>query len=144
MIREFLRSPLKLKNITSSFKPKRFHPILKKVRPHNGVDYRANRNTPVMAVANGQVLRAGVYGGAGIAIEIEHRNQMMTQYFHLNKIAKGVRRGSRVKQGQVIGYVGKTGLAHELSSPFRHENQGAVTSTPKIRDTSPGYRSPAI
>ncbi len=111
LVRDFLRSPLKLQYVTSSFSRKRFHPVLKRYRAHNGVDYRANKNTPVMAVANGRVSTAGRLGGAGIAVEIKHRNKMLTQYFHLNKIASGVRPGARVKQGQVIGYVGKTGYA---------------------------------
>ena len=111
LVREVLRSPLKFQNVTSRFNRNRFHPVLKRRRPHNGIDYGAPRNTPVMAVASGRVVRAGRYGGAGIAVELKHRNKILTQYFHLNKIASGVRVGSRVKQGQVIGYVGKTGLA---------------------------------
>jgi len=111
LIRDVLRSPLKYQGITSSFRKGRFHPILKKYRNHNGVDYVANKNTPVRAVADGQVVTSGRHGGAGIAVEIKHRNQMLTQYFHLNKIAAGVRRGNRVRQGQIIGYVGKTGYA---------------------------------
>lgn len=111
LVREMMRSPLKLQRITSRFNRNRFHPVLKRRRAHNGVDYGAPRNTPVMAVASGRIVRAGRYGGAGIAVEIQHRNKILTQYFHLNKIAKGVRVGARVKQGDVVGYVGKTGYA---------------------------------
>jgi murein DD-endopeptidase MepM/ murein hydrolase activator NlpD len=111
LIRDFLRSPLKFQRITSSYQGRRFHPVLKTYRAHRGIDYGAPRNTPVMAVSSGKVAWAGRKGGAGIAVEIQHRNKMLTQYFHLNKIARGVRRGGNVKQGQVIGYVGKTGLA---------------------------------
>lgn len=111
LIRDVLRSPLRLTRVTSRFKHRRFHPVLKSTRPHNGVDYGAPRNTPVMAVADGKVVRAGRYGSAGIAVEIAHKGGMLTQYFHLNKISAGIRRGVRVKQGRVIGYVGKTGMA---------------------------------
>lgn len=111
LVREVLRSPLKFQRITSRFNRNRFHPVLKTRRPHRGVDYGAPRNTPVMAVASGRVVTSGRMGGAGIAVEIQHRNKILTQYFHLNKIADGVHKGARVKQGQVIGYVGKTGLA---------------------------------
>ncbi|MCB1042819.1 MAG: peptidoglycan DD-metalloendopeptidase family protein [Acidobacteria bacterium] len=117
LIRDVLRSPLKFQRITSKFTNRRFHPILKKNKPHRGVDYGAPVNTPVMAVAKGKVISAGRNGGAGIAVELQHRGQMVTQYFHLNKIAKGVKRGSAVKQGQVIGYVGQTGYA---TAPHLH------------------------
>ncbi len=117
LIRDVLRSPLKFQRITSKFTHRRFHPILKKNRPHRGVDYGAPTNTPVMAVAKGKVKSAGRNGGAGIAVEIRHRGEMVTQYFHLNKIAKGVRAGQKVRQGQVIGYVGQTGYA---TAPHLH------------------------
>ena len=111
LIRDVLRSPIKLQRITSRFQRNRFHPVLKKYRPHNGIDYGAAKNTPVMAVASGKVMRAGPYGGAGIAVEILHNKEILTQYFHLNRIAAGIRSGVRVSQGQTIGFVGKTGLA---------------------------------
>ncbi|MBO1321289.1 peptidoglycan DD-metalloendopeptidase family protein [Acanthopleuribacter pedis] len=124
LVREMMRSPLKLQRVTSRFNKNRFHPVLKRRRPHNGVDYGAPRNTPVMAVASGRVVRAGRYGGAGIAVEIKHRNKILTQYFHLNKIAKGVHVGSRVKQGEVIGYVGKTGYATGYHLHFGMKRNG--------------------
>ena len=133
LIRDFLRSPLKLQNISSAFQKRRFHPILKKYRPHNGVDYAAKRNTPVMAVADGKVVTAGRYGGAGIAVELKHRNQILTQYFHLNKIASGVRKGKSVKQGQVIGYVGKTGLATSYHLHFGMKIRGRYVDPQKQR-----------
>ena len=107
LVRDFLRSPLKLQPVvTSAFQRNRFHPILKKNRPHNGVDYGARKGTPVMAVADGKVVKSGRYGGAGLMVELQHRNQTITHYLHFSKIAKGIKRGVRVKQGQVVGYVG--------------------------------------
>ena len=124
LIRDVLRSPLKIQRVTSSFKRKRYHPVLKKYRPHNGVDYGAGRGTPVMAVAHGKVTRAGRWGGAGIAVVLAHKDKMSTQYFHLSKLGKGVRRGARVKQGQIIGYVGKTGLASGYHLHFGMKKRG--------------------
>ncbi len=124
LIRDVLRSPIKLQRVTSNFNPRRFHPILKKRLPHNGVDYGADKNTPVMSVANGSVEIAGWYGGAGRAVVVRHKGELQTQYFHLNKIAKGVRRGARVKQGQVIGYVGKTGMATSYHLHFGMKIRG--------------------
>jgi len=111
LIRDVLRSPLKVQIVTSRFQRSRFHPILKRNKPHNGVDYRASKGTPVMAVAHGRVIRAGRYGGAGRMVEIQHKDHMLTHYLHLSKIPRGIRVGTRVKQGQVIGYVGKSGYA---------------------------------
>ncbi len=137
LIRDVLRSPLKLRSVSSSFNPRRFHPILKRVKAHNGVDYRADRNTPVMAVASGKVVTAGRNGGAGIAVEIRHDKEMLTQYFHLNKIAAGVRRGVRVRQGQVIGYVGKTGLATSYHLHFGMKIRGKFVD-PQKQKFQPG------
>ena len=111
LVRDVLRSPLKLVRITSRFKGQRFHPVLKKRRAHNGVDYGAPKNTPVMAVSDGKVIHAGWYGQAGKAVVIAHKGKMITQYFHLNSIPKTIKKGTRVRQGRVIGFVGKTGLA---------------------------------
>ena len=111
LIRDVLRSPLKVQIVTSRFQRSRFHPILKRNKPHNGVDYRATKGTPVMAVASGKVIRSGRYGGAGRMVEIQHKDHMLTHYLHLSKIPSGIRVGTRVRQGQVIGYVGKSGYA---------------------------------
>lgn len=141
LIRDVLRSPLRLRSVSSSFNPRRFHPILKRVRAHNGVDYRADRNTPVMAVAAGRVVTAGRNGGAGIAVEIRHPKNMLTQYFHLNKIARGVRRGMRIRQGQVIGYVGKTGLATSYHLHFGMRIRGRFVD-PQKQKFQPGIPIP--
>ena len=107
----FLRYPLRFTRISSVFTHARFHPVLKKKRPHNGVDFAAPRGTPVRAVANGKVTRAGRIHGFGRIVRIDHPGPYGTEYAHLHKIAKGVRVGARVKRGQVIGTVGSTGLA---------------------------------
>jgi murein DD-endopeptidase MepM/ murein hydrolase activator NlpD len=137
LVRSVLRSPLKLVRVTSSFRGQRFHPILKKRRPHNGVDYGAPKNTPVMAVADGKVISAGRMGGAGIAVVLSHKGKMITQYFHLNAIAKSVRRGRRVHQGQVIGYVGKTGLATGYHLHFGMKIRGKYVN-PQRQKFQPG------
>ncbi|PIE91305.1 MAG: peptidase M23 [Acidobacteria bacterium] len=138
LIRDVLRSPLKFVRVTSSFRGQRFHPILKKRRPHNGVDYGAPKNTPVMAVADGVVKSAGWLGrGAGKGVTIKHKGQMLTQYFHLNKVRKGIKSGKRVRQGQVIGYVGKTGLATGYHLHFGMKIKGKYVN-PQKQKFQPG------
>ena len=105
----FLRSPLAFSRVTSSFNPKRFHPVLKTRRPHNGTDFGAPTGTPIRAVANGKVLVAGKNGGHGKFIKLDHQDPYQTSYSHLSKIM--VKRGERVKQGQIIGKVGTTGMS---------------------------------
>lgn len=109
--RAFLKAPLEFRRISSGFNLNRFHPILQRNRPHIGVDYAANTGTPVMATSDGIVTVRGVQGGYGNLVEIRHANGFVTRYAHLNGFAAGVRAGGRVSQGQVIGYVGMTGLA---------------------------------
>ena len=109
MKRAFLRSPLGFMRVTSKFNPKRFHPVLKKRRPHNGVDFGASTGTPVRAVADGVVTIAGWGGGHGNWVKIRHDGGIETSYSHLSKIS--VRKGQRISQGSNIGKVGSTGLA---------------------------------
>ena len=106
----FLRSPLKFEPvITSGFSGRRFHPVLHTYRAHQGVDYRAPTGAPVVAVASGTVVFAGVNGGSGRMVHLRHANGFESQYLHLSSIA--VRTGSRINQGDLIGRVGSTGLA---------------------------------
>ncbi|UCH46739.1 MAG: M23 family metallopeptidase [Betaproteobacteria bacterium] len=112
MRKAFLRSPLAFSRITSRYSNKRFHPVLRKWRAHRGIDYGAPTGTPVRATASGRVKFAGRKGGYGKLISLRHANGYGTRYAHLSRFAKGIRRGARVEQGQVIGYVGKTGLAN--------------------------------
>jgi murein DD-endopeptidase MepM/ murein hydrolase activator NlpD len=105
----FLRAPLNFAYISSNFNPKRMHPVLKRVRPHNGTDYYAPRGTPVYAAGDGTVSRSGYSASNGNHVFIKHANGIETKYLHFSK--RAVKNGQRVKQGQTIGYVGSTGLA---------------------------------
>ena len=109
--RAFLLRPLEYRRISSRFSPSRNHPILNIQRAHRGVDYAADRGTPVMATGSGVVTSAGTKGGLGTAVEIRHPSGFMTRYGHLSGIARGVSAGTPVSQGEVIGYVGMTGVA---------------------------------
>lgn len=113
----FLKSPIRYGRISSRFQKRRFHPILQIHRPHLGVDYAAPIGTPVRAVGDGVVVFAGWSGGGGKVIKLRHNSTYQTAYKHLNGYAPGVRSGSRVRQGQVIGYVGNTGLS---TAPHLH------------------------
>lgn len=106
-----LRSPLKFSRISSYFSKNRFHPILRTYRPHLGIDYAAPAGTPVSAAGNGVVLLSGYQGEYGRMVSIKHPSGFQTYYGHLSSIAGGVRQGEKVSQGDVIGYVGQTGLA---------------------------------
>jgi murein DD-endopeptidase MepM/ murein hydrolase activator NlpD len=109
--RAFLRAPLEFRRISSVFSRSRFHPLLRTSRPHYGIDYAAVSGTPVHAVGDGVVVRAGRAGGYGNLVEIRHSRGYTTRYGHLRAFASHLRRGMLVKQGDVIGYVGMTGLA---------------------------------
>jgi murein DD-endopeptidase MepM/ murein hydrolase activator NlpD len=115
--RAFLRTPVQFRRISSNFANARYHPVLGRVRRHEGTDYAANPGTPVMAAGDGVVLRAGWVGGYGNLVELRHLNGITTRYGHLRGFARKLRRGVRVEQGQVVGYVGATGLA---SGPHLH------------------------
>jgi murein DD-endopeptidase MepM/ murein hydrolase activator NlpD len=124
MKKAFLAAPLKFSRISAGFSSHRFHPILKRTRPHYGIDYAAPRGTPVRAIGNGRVILAGWAGGAGKAIKIQHDREISTVYCHLSKFAGGIRSGATVSQGQVIGYVGSTGLATGPHLDFRFLRNG--------------------
>jgi len=109
--KSFLRSPLAFSRISSGFTPRRFHPIQKRWKAHNGVDYAAPTGTPIMATASGTVKFSGWQNGYGNFVEIQHHSGYSTAYAHLSRFAKGVRVGQKVEQGDVIGYVGATGWA---------------------------------
>lgn len=109
--KSFLKSPLKYSRISSGYTSARFHPIYERFLPHRAIDYAAPKGTPVRAVANGKVVCAGRKGKAGIAVEIKHPNGFYTKYYHLSRVAGGIKKGVRVSQGQVICYVGSTGVS---------------------------------
>jgi len=115
----FLKAPLKFSRISSGFSYARKHPILKIVRPHLGVDYAAPSGTPVHALGDGVVLKAYYTRGGGNYVKIKHNSVYSTGYMHLKGFAKGIHAGVRVQQGQVIGYVGMTGLATGPHLDFR-------------------------
>ena len=107
----FLRAPLEFSYISSHFNPNRMHPVLHTIRAHNGVDYAAPRGSPVRATGSGNVEFVGVRNGCGKEIVLKHTNDYSTRYCHLNKFDGKVKKGRKIQQGQVIGYVGSTGLA---------------------------------
>ena len=111
MRKVFIRTPVDFARISSRFSAGRKHPILNKIRAHKGVDYAAPRGTPIKATGDGKVFLAGRNGGYGNTVIIQHGNTYRTLYGHMQGFAKGVRTGSSVKQGQVIGYIGTTGLS---------------------------------
>lgn len=144
--RGFLRSPLKFTRISSRFTRRRYHPILKRFRPHLGVDYAAPKGTPVRAVADGTIKRAGWKGASGKMVGIRHDRGYTTGYFHLSGFAKGMRPGKRVAQGQVIGYVGSTGLSTGPHLDFRIKRFGEAidplsAKIPAGKPVSSGLRS---
>jgi murein DD-endopeptidase MepM/ murein hydrolase activator NlpD len=118
--RAFLKAPLRFKRISSGFSRSRMHPILKIRRPHLGVDYAADYGTPVQTIGDGTVIEKGWNkGGGGNYIKIKHNGAYTTLYMHLAGFAKGIKTGARVHQGDVIGYVGSTGLATGPHLDFR-------------------------
>jgi murein DD-endopeptidase MepM/ murein hydrolase activator NlpD len=117
--KQLLKAPLKFTRISSKFSNSRLHPVLKKYRPHHGVDYAAPVGTPVRAVADGTVTYKGYDKAAGNMLKIKHPGNLQSGYLHLRGFAKGVRVGARVTQGQVIGYVGSTGRSTGPHLDFR-------------------------
>jgi murein DD-endopeptidase MepM/ murein hydrolase activator NlpD len=107
----FLRYPLKFTRISSMFTKSRFHPVLQRNRPHNGVDFAAPIGTPVRSVAPGVITKAGWLNGGGNTVRIKHSDRWTTEYMHLSSISKGIKPGASVSRGQVIGAVGMTGLS---------------------------------
>ena len=120
----FLKSPLRYSRVTSGFSSRRFHPVLKSYRPHYGVDYGAPVGTPVRVTGGGVVQFAGWDGGGGKTVKVRHPNGYLTAYLHLSRFADGVRSGKRVGQGEVIGYVGSTGLSTGAHLDYRMQKGG--------------------
>ncbi len=120
----FLKAPLKFYRITSGYSRSRLHPILGKHRPHLGTDYAAPAGTPIMAVGDGVVTERSYTSGNGNYVRIRHNSVYETQYLHMSRFAEGIRPGRRVEQGEVIGYVGSTGLATGPHVCFRFWKNG--------------------
>jgi len=134
----FLRAPLHYRRISSFFTNRRFHPVLKYYRPHQGIDYAAPSGTPVSAVADGTVIFSGWKGGNGNFIVLRHASGYESTYGHLSRYARGVRRGKRVGQGDVIAYVGSTGLSSGPHLDFRVKLNGKPLNFLKIKHRSSG------
>jgi len=136
MSRQFLKSPINFGYVSSGFSYSRVNPVTKQVTPHRAIDYAAPSGTPVIATADGNVTVAGSKGGLGITVELEH-GQYMSQYAHLSKIASKVERGGSVSQGEVIGYVGSTGISTGPHLQYAlHENGTPVN--PLTAELPPG------
>ncbi len=126
--KKFLKAPLKYRRISSRFSYHRFHPIFRVYRPHLGIDYAAAIGTPVQAVGDGIVILRQRKGGAGRFVKIRHNSVYTSGYMHLSKYGNGIRVGARVKQGQVIGYVGQSGHATGPHLDFRFYKNGRAVN----------------
>ena len=119
----FLRTPMKISRITSGFSKDRLHPTLQESREHKGVDYAAPRGTPVLATADGRVSFLGHKDGYGKTVVLKHGGEYGTLYAHLSSYKSKLKPGSNVKQGQIVGFVGKTGVAYRPSFALRISGQ---------------------
>lgn len=139
MRKAFLRAPVDFRRISSTFTKARWHPVLGKKRPHKGVDYAAATGTPIKAAGDGRVIYRGNKGGYGRTVILQHGHQYTTLYGHMSAYNKSVTNGTRVKQGQTIGYVGKSGLATgpHLHYEFRVNGEHRNPLTVKIPAASP-------
>lgn len=139
MRKPFLRTPVDFARISSGFNLNRKHPILNKIRAHKGVDYAASTGTPIKVAGDGKIVHAGNKGGYGRTIIVQHGTKYSTLYAHMHKYARNMRVGTRVKQGQIIGYVGKSGLATgpHLHYEFRVSGVHRNPLTVKLPDAQP-------
>ena len=135
--KQFLKAPLKFTRVTSGFTKKRFHPVLKYFRPHYGIDYGAPIGTPVMSTADGVVVEARYKPGEGNFIRVRHSSRYDTCYLHLSKFRKGLKKGTRVTQGDVIGYVGMTGLASGPHLDYRVSENGKWLNPLQLKSITP-------
>ncbi len=144
MNKGFLKAPVKYARISSGYNLRRFHPILKRVRPHFGTDYAAPAGTPILAVGDGVVVEAAYGKGNGNYVKIKHDGTYTTQYLHMKGFAKGIRRGVHVQQGQTIGYVGSTGLATGPHVCFRFWKNGQQVNHLKLTMPPPKPLDPEV
>jgi len=133
MRKEFLRNPIDFARISSRFNLKRKHPVLNKFRAHRGTDYAARTGTPIKSTGDGKVIFAGRKGGFGNCVIVQHGSRYQTLYAHLSKFNRSARKGRRVKQGQVIGYVGSTGLATGPHLHFEFRVDGVHRDSLRIK-----------
>lgn len=132
MRKAFLKAPLKFSRISSGFSYARRHPVTRKVQPHTGVDYAAPKGTPVMTIGDGVVTSVKYEGAGGNTVRIRHNSVYSTAYLHLSKYAKGLKAGQRVRQGDVIGYVGSTGRSTGPHLDFRVWKNGTPINPLKM------------
>ena len=131
----FLKAPLSYTRISSGYTKRRFHPVLNKWKPHLAIDYAAPTGTPVKAIADGTVIRKSYDRNNGNMIRLRHPNSYESTYIHLSKFRRGIKKGKRVKQGDVIGYVGSTGLATGPHLDFRIFKNGTPINPLKLKST---------
>ncbi|MBN3564216.1 OapA family protein [Aliamphritea spongicola] len=143
MRKAFLRTPIDFARISSRFNLKRKHPVLKTTRPHRGTDYAARTGTPIKTSGDGKIIWRGKKGGYGNTIIVQHGGNITTLYAHMSKFKKGQKVGSRVKQGQIIGYVGSTGLSSgpHLHYEFRVNGVHKNSQTVKLPQANPVPKS---
>lgn len=148
MKRPFLMAPVKYSRISSGYSGRRFHPVQKRWKAHLGTDYAAPKGTPIMSTADGYVIAASYTRGNGNYVKVKHNDTYTTQYLHMSKIADGMHKGVHVKQGQVIGYVGSTGLATGPHVCYRfwkngkqidHRQEKFPSSIPMVDSLLPAY-----
>lgn len=136
MKKAFLKAPLRFSRISSGFSYHRKHPVSGKVKAHTGVDYAAPSGTPVMSIGDGTVISKGWAGGGGNTVKIRHNSVYTTAYLHLSRYAAGLKVGSRVRQGEVIGYVGSTGVSTGPHLDFRVWKNGTPVNPLKMESPS--------
>jgi murein DD-endopeptidase MepM/ murein hydrolase activator NlpD len=136
MRKAFLKAPLKYSRVSSGFSYARKHPVTRRVQPHTGVDYAAPKGTPVMTIGDGVVTSCKYEGAGGNTIRIKHNSVYSTAYLHLSKYAPGIKAGTRVRQGEVIGYVGSTGRSTGPHLDFRVWKNGTPIN-PLTMDSPP-------
>jgi murein DD-endopeptidase MepM/ murein hydrolase activator NlpD len=141
----FVRAPVDFSRISSSFNPRRRHPVLNTIRAHRGVDYAAPRGTPIKAAGDGKIIFRGRKGGYGNAVIVQHGGNITTLYAHMSNFARSAPFGSRVKQGQVIGFVGSTGLATAAHLHYEYRLNGVhrnprTVKLPKAEPIKEEYR----
>lgn len=129
----FLKAPLKYSRISSRYTKRRFHPVQKRWKAHLGTDYAAPRGTPIRTVGDGKIVAASYTAGNGRYVKVQHNSTYTTQYLHMSRIATGIKKGKHVKQGEVIGYVGSTGLATGPHLCFRFWKNGVQVDPFKIK-----------
>ncbi len=141
----FLKAPLNYRRISSGFSYNRIHPISRKARPHLGVDYAAPTGTPVVSLGDGKIISIGWSNGFGKSIQVKHRNGYVSYYGHLSRYAKGMKKNKQVDQGQVIGYVGMTGVATGPHLDFRVRYNGKFINPLKLKSvTGPPLKGTAL